>query len=104
MFRKLLTKYLIFILLLWIIYFLLSVSQDDSENNDIENQIINQVIEKVKNEKHVYDNENRIDLVQHVDHDHPEEERLKADKQLRNPEGKIQINAPVLHDLTAPGL
>ena len=37
------------------------------------------------------------------DHDHPKEEVNKAEEQNRNPGGKIQVNAPIKHDLNAPG-
>lgn len=54
---------------------------------------------KDKNEVH----EERMKNVNHVkeDHDHPEEERLKAEEQAKK--GQIQVHAPKEKNLNAPG-
>ena len=47
-------------------------------------------------------NNNKNKLVLRDDHDHPIEEQIKAEQQNRDG-NKIQLNAPIIHDLNAPG-
>ena len=101
--RREIVKYIIIFCILWVFYnFLFGTSNNSQQaeiNQDVIDKIVDKIEEHVKLEKDLKE-EKKND---HIDNDHPEEERKKADEQVRNPEGKIQVNAPIIHDLNAPG-
>jgi hypothetical protein len=102
--RREIIKYIIFFCILWVIYSFLFGTYNNSKKVEISQDLINVIVEKI--DKHVkLENDLKEEKTKdQIDNDHPEEERRKADEQVRNPEGKIQVNAPVIHDFNAPGI
>jgi hypothetical protein len=112
--RRAFVKYLILIPLIWILVVVLFGSSNNNNNEqkaELDQKIINKLVAKAKEyqqkhegveHEHLKEKENN-GMPPHEDHDHPVEEVKKADEQGRNPGGKIQVNAPNLHDPNAPG-
>ena len=109
--RRGIVKYLILVPLVWILFVVLFGSRGTDKPSVIDQEIINKLDEKAKEHQkkhggvfeHEHLNEKNNGMPPHDDHDHPVEEIKKAEEQNRNPGGKIQVNAPIKHDLNAPG-
>jgi hypothetical protein len=87
-----------------LVYFLIFESHGDNEEGIKNNQfILENILKKIK-EYNILNsqNNNKNKLVLRDDHDHPIEEQIKAEQQNRDG-NKIQLNAPIIHDLNAPG-
>ena len=111
-------KYLIILSLLWILYGIFLKSRSVSNETEIDQELINKLVEKakqkqreieIKKEKEgkIKEPEKKIEIknpIKKDDHDHPEEERKKAKEQKMDLDRKVQVNAPVIHDLNAPGM
>lgn len=117
--KRSIIKYLILIPLIWILVaFIFGFNDSESQRTKIDNDMINKMIEKAK-EKHLQHDhakpliekseseniKNEQKAAVHDDHDHPDEERKKADEQQKEAAGKVQINAPKEphNDPNAPG-
>ena len=111
--RRIFGKYLVILTTIWALYTIFFSSHDKLEINQ---EIIEKVVEKAieHQEQHeeakaaekvqLKENEKINPIAPHADHDHPEEELKKADEQNRNPDRIVQLNAPDVHDLNAPGM
>ena len=105
--RRELIKYIAVFCTLCILYGILIGSSNDTIKAKISEEIINKIVRRVeeqaKFEKESVEDNKEKDKNKD-DFDHPEEERKKAVEQLKNLEGKIQLNAPLVHDMSAPGI
>ena len=113
--RRGLVKYLITIPIVWIIFVVFFRGASNENSNEkpgaIEEDMIRILVQKARDtqkptageiqHEHLKDKNNGMPPPD--DHDHPHEEVKKAEEQNRNPGGKIQVNAPIKHDLNAPG-
>lgn len=108
-------KYLIVLSLLWILYGIFLNSRSTSNETEINQELINKLVEKAKQKQNdiekqekekIKATEKKIEIpnpIKKDDHDHPEEERKKVEEQKKDLDRKVQVNAPVVHDLNAPG-
>lgn len=106
-------KYLIFICAVWLIYAFIFDARDDSGNFEINQDLIDKLVERAnkhaKLQASAIEHENLKEIKKepiHLadDHDHPIEEIKKAEEQVKQLAGNIQVNAPVVHDLgSVPG-
>ena len=98
---------------MWIVFTVFSGSRNNTDKSaPIDEEIIKKLVQKAKEHQQQHEGAIEHDHLKEKkndgmpppdDHDHPKEELKKAEEQNRNPGGKIQVNAPVKHDLNAPG-
>ena len=107
--RRGIKKYVVFIAIIWIIYYFIFASNENGEKLEVNQEMINILVARAKEYQkkhngieHEHFND-KNGLLLEDDHDHPIEEIKKAEEQNRDPVGMIQMNAPNLHDLNAPG-
>ena len=103
-------KYLIFLSILWILYGIFLKSRSASNETAIDQELINKLVEKAKQKQKEIETKKEKEPEKKIensnkkdDHDHPEEERKKSEEQKMDLDRKVQVNAPVIHDLNAPG-
>ena len=108
-------KYLIVLSLLWILYGIFLNSKSTSNDTEINQELINKLVEKAKQKQKEIEKQEKekdtetvkkieiLNPIKKDDHDHPEEERKKVEEQKKDLDRKVQVNAPVVHDLNAPG-
>ena len=100
--RRSFLKYIIIFLSIWLVYFILFESHAENEDSIKNNKFIaEKIIKKLKELNILNSQKNHEENFLKEDHDHPIEEQRKAEKQNRH--GKKQLNAPITHDLNAPG-
>jgi polypeptide N-acetylgalactosaminyltransferase len=100
-----LVKLLILIPILWMLaMFVVNLNDDSSRTSQLlaekeelsrKNDLMKKVLEQHEDEKrHRSDNSVNPLNAQKEDHDHPEEERQKAQKQIQEKAGAVQVHAP----------
>lgn len=108
-----LVKYIILLSVIWITYAVLFRSKSIQKKTEINEELINKIVEKAKEKQREIEKiakpeetENKKEAKntkQRDDHDHPEEEKQKVQEQNKDLDRKVQLNAPKIHDLNAPG-
>lgn len=110
--REIVLKYAAILLTIWFTYGVLFGFWKNNNRSSVDHEFIEKVVEKIKEHQNMENEKSnkRIEKDDGVnvkldDHDHPIQERKKAQDQIKDLAGKIQINAPenLLHDLNAPG-
>ena len=108
-----LAKYIILLTIIWIIKGILFKSKSIYKETEINEELINKIFEKAKEKQKEIENISKPEVTenkhflknsnQRDDHDHPEEEKQKVQEQNKDLDRKVQLNAPKILDMNAPG-
>lgn len=116
--KRTVVKLLIGIPIVWILVMFFVGFNDSSSDQQVEiekakvkrleeqkKELIAAAALKHEEERRKFNEQKHLNLEnnQGDDHDHPEEEIIKAQKQQNEQAGPIQVHAPVQHDPNAPG-